>query len=351
MSLTARLAPIAVVVLALTACGDSAPPPAATPAPQSAPAADAQPIQEVIKQEESAERLLELANEALSDDRLFDPAGDNALEFYLSAIERAEAAEAEGEAGDTRSRRLSDSINRGNLVTQTRMAINDILPYGLVWVERAIRVEQYDEAERVLGLLQRAQLGAASLDRLRDQLADARTRSERELAQAEQRAAAAEAAAARAAEASSAPAPATPTPEPTPTQPVAQQPTTPPPTAAQPTPTQPAVTQQPTTPPPAQPAPSTPPPAAAPVSNAPPRLISQPTMRYPTRALRAGTEGFVQVSFTIMPDGSTSAVQVTRSDPRGVFDREAVRLVEGLKFVPPGRQIRSERQIDFRLNE
>ena len=80
-----------------------------------------------------------------------------------------------------------------------------------------------------------------------------------------------------------------------------------------------------------------------------PRLLSQPTLRYPVQALRRGTEGFVSLSFTINPDGTTSNAKIERADPRGVFDREAIRLIEGLKFEPPGRTIQTERRIDFKM--
>lgn len=291
------------------------------------------------------QQILARANEALAADKLFEPAGDNALELYLAAIAQAEAeaASASGGADSNKpTRRLTDAMADADLVSQTRLAITDILPYGLVWVERAITSGSRPEAARVLALLERAQPGASSLQRLREQLAEAENKAERDAAQAVAAAEAAEAAARAAAarpvateaEAAqptpAAPATTTPTPAPTQAQPVS----TPAPAVATPTPA---------------PAPSTPPPAQSLPSGATPRVISQPELRYPTQALRRQTEGFVVVSFTINPDGSTSNVEVVRALPRGLFEREAARIVAGLKFQPPGRSIQAERQIDFKL--
>ncbi|MEO6969146.1 MAG: energy transducer TonB [Rhodanobacteraceae bacterium] len=75
-----------------------------------------------------------------------------------------------------------------------------------------------------------------------------------------------------------------------------------------------------------------------------PRLVSQPSLRYPIQALRRSVEGYVQVDFAIRPDGNTADVRIIRADPRGVIEREASRVVEGLRFAPPGRAIPTERQ-------
>lgn len=350
MTPTARRLTLAAIALSLAACGGSEPAPTAQQAPQQDPAAT--PIQEqqaAAAAPETPAKLLERANAALSDDRLFEPAGDNALELYLAAIERAESEATEGEDEAKRARRLSDAMGQADLVTQTRMAISDILPYGLVWVERSIRAGEFSEASRVLGLLERAQPGANSLQRLRDQLAQAEADAERAALAAERAAAQAAAQAAAAAAQPAAPAPAQ-------EQPVAPAPapvTTPAAPAQQPaaaTPTAPAQVQ------PAAPQPAAPAPAPAPATpatlpaGAMPRLVSQPSLRYPVQALRRGTEGYVQVAFVIQPDGSTADVRIIRADPRGVFEREATRVVEGLKFAPPGRAIPTERQIDFKLD-
>jgi len=347
MSSMIRFSALVLAAAALAACGDSAPPPPAATGPAAGaapPAATEQPVPPAPT--ETVEDLLARANAALAEDKLFEPAGDKALELYLAAIEQAEATAAPaGEDSKGKPARLSDAMASADQVTQTRMAVTDILPYGLVWVERAITNDNRPEAARVLALLERAQPGATSLQRLRDQLAEAELETERGLARAAAAEAAAEAAAAN--------------PPPTP------EPVAPTPTAA------PAVaTPAPTTPAPSRPAATTPAPAATtPAATTPaaatprpatpaaadpgvrPKLVSQPSMRYPTQALRRGTEGVVVVSFTIQPDGTTANARVTSANPRGIFDREALRLVEGLRFQPSGRPFQTQQQIDFKLDQ
>jgi TonB family protein len=55
---------------------------------------------------------------------------------------------------------------------------------------------------------------------------------------------------------------------------------------------------------------------------------------YPRDAARAGTEGWVQVEFTIGQDGSTRDLQVLDSAPKLVFDRAALDSVSKWRFEP-----------------
>jgi TonB family protein len=55
---------------------------------------------------------------------------------------------------------------------------------------------------------------------------------------------------------------------------------------------------------------------------------------YPREAQRAGTEGWVQVEFTIAPDGSTRDLQVRDSAPKEVFDKAALDSVSKWRFEP-----------------
>jgi protein TonB len=55
---------------------------------------------------------------------------------------------------------------------------------------------------------------------------------------------------------------------------------------------------------------------------------------YPREAQRSGTEGWVQVEFTIAPDGTTRDLQVRDSAPKDVFDKAALDSVSKWRFEP-----------------
>jgi protein TonB len=83
-------------------------------------------------------------------------------------------------------------------------------------------------------------------------------------------------------------------------------------------------------------------------------LVKGAPARYPTAAMRARQEGWVLVSFTVDPDGTTSDVKVVESQPRHVFDRAAIDAVERYRFNPAmrgGVAVSSVKQqrIEFKL--
>ena len=55
---------------------------------------------------------------------------------------------------------------------------------------------------------------------------------------------------------------------------------------------------------------------------------------YPARAQERGIEGYVLVQFTIDALGRVLNVQVIESEPRGVFDRAALKAVERFRYKP-----------------
>jgi protein TonB len=55
---------------------------------------------------------------------------------------------------------------------------------------------------------------------------------------------------------------------------------------------------------------------------------------YPPMALRQNIEGWVDLSFTVTPDGKVAQVKVTSSTPVGVFDAAATRAVSRLRYKP-----------------
>ena len=56
--------------------------------------------------------------------------------------------------------------------------------------------------------------------------------------------------------------------------------------------------------------------------------------QYPRDALMAGTEGFVEIEFTIMENGTVANAEVIRSEPRRIFNRAALRAIYRWKFKP-----------------
>ncbi len=76
--------------------------------------------------------------------------------------------------------------------------------------------------------------------------------------------------------------------------------------------------------------------------------------QYPRDALVRGLEGWVRVEFTILEDGSVADVDVVDADPKGIFERNAIRAVMRWKFKPriiDGTAVkrRGRQTIEFRL--
>ena len=81
------------------------------------------------------------------------------------------------------------------------------------------------------------------------------------------------------------------------------------------------------------------------------RAIAQPGPRYPQAAQRAGATGSVQVEFTVASDGSVTGVRVVGSDgPRQFqreFEREATAAVKRWRFQPVAEATTTRRTISF----
>ncbi|MBE5316786.1 MAG: energy transducer TonB [Xanthomonadales bacterium] len=305
------------LALLLSACGN-----ADTPSPEAgAAAADAAadtsalPVEHVQSPAPGAGDDAARGELALREQRLFVPIGDNAFELFLAAHE----ARPEDE--------------------RSRLALQDLLPYAALHVEQRLAANDVDEAARVLALLARASRDApaiprlqAGLDALREREAEARAEVER----AEATSIAAPAVSAPPA----APSPATSADASLPTVAVSAAPSEPAPTATLPQPTvAPASTAA-----EAQP--------QAPVVTAPPpvpEVVFQPALRYPAMAERRKLEGFVTIEFTIGADGSVSQLEVLRSQPEGVFDREARAALQRWRFAPPASPMRARRTLEFKL--
>lgn len=55
---------------------------------------------------------------------------------------------------------------------------------------------------------------------------------------------------------------------------------------------------------------------------------------YPPNAVSRGIEGYVILSFSITPSGATANPTVIEANPKGVFDRAAIRAVNKFKYKP-----------------
>jgi len=274
--------------------------------------APATPAPELTK-----EQLTKEAGTAFREGRYVAPAGNNALEYYLRVLEK-------------------DPNNQS-----ARDALREMFPFATPVVEQNINVGNVDEALREIDMLAKADPSNYTLTILRSKLDAKRKQVETEQ---KQQAAAATAAAARAANpaAPSAPAPATTD------------------TTASAAASTASGAAHPAAPPPQAAAAAAPPPVAAPVPAAPvgeshpAELVKSAAPEYPREAYIKHTEGWVEVEFTVTPDGSVTGASVAGANPPRVFNDAAMRAVQRWTFKPKienGRPVeeRMKRRIEFKL--
>lgn len=330
-----RLSLVLALGLVLAACGEDeqTAPQGSTTAPTAAPVVTAENAVSAKVSGMSAEQLREAASKAYSDNRLYAPAENNAVEFYLALRDK--------QPGDA----------------SVSSALSDLVPMTVIAIEQSVNREDFAEAQRLAALLEKANPQHPALTRLKTSISTqqqaliARTQ-EKTLSAAEEaakqvdlekkrladqkkqqddaarqlaaqqvndtrraadqqatdskRIADQEAADKRAADQRAA------------DQRTAQQRTA----AAKPAATA----------------------ASAPVEL---RALSTPPPKYPTDALRAGQSGEVQIEFTVGIDGSVTDARVVRSNPTRVFDREAVNAVRRWRFQPVGAPVTTRRTIGF----
>ncbi|KGK59828.1 energy transducer TonB, partial [Xanthomonas cannabis pv. phaseoli] len=146
-----RIAPV-ILLVGLAACSKqedkaatTAPATGATPA---APAAAATPATAVSPQVQSmaADQLRASATKALQDNRMYAPAGDNAVEYYLALREKQPQ---------------DATVNS---------ALTDLLPYTLIAAEQGISREEFPEAQRLIALIEKVDPKAPALPRLKSGL-------------------------------------------------------------------------------------------------------------------------------------------------------------------------------------
>lgn len=335
-----RLIAIAVIVVILAAGGwwflgrkpgapiipGTAPAPATTGS--STPAA---PVS-TVSDELTVDQLYREARKAMNENRMAAPAGNNALEYYLKIL-----AKQPDDSG-------------------AKDALRELFPFATGTAEDQINQNNFDEANRVIALLAKADPSNYSLTILRSKLDAKKKQADREQA----------AAAAAAAKPQAPNAPAQPNAAATAatTQPAAETPAAGAAPAAPPAATgvTPESTASTTTPPaaaPATPRPAAPPPPAPASAGGESREVvvtTPPVPVYPLTAARNRQEGWVEVEFTVGPDGSIANPHVTASQPSRVFDREALAAVQRAKFEPKmqnGVAVAStvRRRIEFKLGK
>jgi periplasmic protein TonB len=275
------------------------------------------------------DQLRAAASSAVREQRLYAPAGNNAMEYYLA---------------------LRDKAPNDAAIAS---ALTDLLPYALIATEQSISREDFSEAQRLYALMEKTDPKAPALPRLKQSIADGQAATAKRTADAAtktevdakrqadlekqrladqqktQQAAAQQLAAQKAAD----------------DQAAAQR------AADERAAAQRAAAQRPATPPPTQQ-------AAAPANNPASqpaatsattelRAISTPAPRYPPEAFRSGTQGEVQVEFTVGTDGAVSNARVIHATPPRVFDREALAAVKRWRFQPVSAPVTSRRTIGF----
>ncbi|WP_349656268.1 energy transducer TonB [Xanthomonas sp. 10-10] len=321
-----RIAPV-ILLVGLAACSKqedkaatTTPSTGATPAAPAAPT----PATAVSPQVQSmaADQLRESATKALQDNRMYAPAGDNAVEYYLALREKQPQ---------------DATVNS---------ALTDLLPYTLIAAEQGISREEFPEAQRLIALIEKVDPKAPALPRLKSGLETGmKTAANRSEQDAEQAKKLVEDKAKQAAEQKR----------------LAEQQTREAAAAQQIAAQQEAARQQTAeaerqaaarrqaeapAPTPAAPRPAAAAAAAAPAAQSL-RPISTPAPRYPPEALRAGTSGEVLVELTVGTDGSITASRVLRANPPRVFDREALNAVKRWRFEPVAAPVTTRRTLSF----
>lgn len=319
-----RWIPVA-LALALAACSGKEETPAPAAEGAAAPAATpAAPAVAAKVQSMGTEQLRDSASRALAENRMYAPAGDNAIEYYLALRDKT-----------------PDDAS-------VKSALTDLLPYTLIAAEQHLGREDFTEAQRLVALIEKVDPSAPALPRLKEgltkgvQVAAKRTEDEtakvkkdaedrakqlveqqrladqrNKEAEAAKQIAAQQDAARRDSERQDAERQAAARRE-------AEQKQ------------QQAAAQQASA-------------ARAAAATAAPTLrpVSTPAPRYPAEALRSSTSGEVLVEITVGTDGSVTSARVLRATPSRVFDREALNAVKRWRFEPVGAPVTTRRTLVF----
>ncbi|WP_052116285.1 hypothetical protein, partial [Noviluteimonas dokdonensis] len=135
--------------VALAACNKSEGPETAGTATSATAAAAAKPVAAVSEAVAamSADQLRESASAALREQRLYAPAGNNAMEYYLALRDKAPSDPA------------------------VASALTDLMPYALIATEQSIQREDFAESQRLYALMEKTDASAPALPRLKQTIA------------------------------------------------------------------------------------------------------------------------------------------------------------------------------------
>jgi protein TonB len=335
------LAPLALAVAVACALGackkDEAAADAGPAAAQQAPAPTPESVVSATVTAMNPDQLRTEASKAYGENRLYAPAGNNAMEYYLALRDKQPA-----DAGAS-------------------SALTDLLPMTVIATEQGIAREDFADAKRLAALIEKADAQHPALSRLKAAIASSETaalaRVENQKLTAEEEAKRQEELAKKREEdqkkqqeaakqqlAAATPAAAAPA------QPSAAQQQA---AAAEAERQRAAAAEAERQRQAAATAAAAPPPAAQPARAASSELraISNPGPRYPQAAQRAGAAGSVQVEFTVATDGSVSSARAVSSDgPRQFqreFEREALNAVKRWRFQPVAEATTTRRTIAF----
>ena len=330
-----KLIPIAVIVVALIvvayfflAGGGKAPAPnAAAPNAPAAGSAPAAGTQAEVAPELTKEQLLREASTALRESRYVSPAGNNAVEYYLRVLDK-------------------DANNQ-----TAKDALRESFPMATGAVEQLINAGGLDEANRSINLLAKADPNNYTLTILRSKLDAKKKQTDRE--QAQQTAAAAAAAAQtqttatanNAAAAPAAAAPAAASNNAAASQSAAAANTA----SANDAAAKPAAANNVAA---AAAAPAAVATAGGETHGA--EIVKTSPPDYPPDAVRRRQEGWVEVEFTVSPDGSVTNASVVNANPARVFNAAALSAVGRWQFKPRmenGKPVeeRMRRRIEFKF--
>lgn len=319
--LLSRLLLAGLLSLALSSCNQSQPDQTATPEQTAAAVAKAQADREAAQKAEAAmaamssDDLRKLASTAFREQRLYTPAGNNAVEYYL-AIRKKSAQ--------------PDPL--------TESALMDLTPYTVIAAEQAISRLDFSEATRLRDLIVQVDANAPAIPRISDAikegmkdteaLAEAQREKEKLLAAEKEPLAASQ----ESLKPFVADIPAKPTPAPTQTLNI------PAPVVNAPVQTNQAVSAA----PPSRTIATTP----SPVKKSELVAIRTPDPDFPSDALNRGLSGAVEIEFVVQRSGEVSEVRVVNSSQRA-FDRNVMSTVKRWKFAPMDEPMTVRRSFNF----